>query len=99
MRCAVVAVAAMATGAFPGGLHGSEARPSVFNTGQILQGLVRAHMETKRPEILQAVVAAGDWLIGVQQPDDRGPDRARTKTRLTLTTAWSPGRCRIVRAR
>jgi hypothetical protein len=59
----------MATGAFPGGLHGSEARPSVFNTGQILQGLVRAHMETKRPEILQAVVAAGDWLIGVQQPD------------------------------
>jgi len=49
----------MATGAFPGGLHGSEARPSVFNTGQILQGLVRAHMETKRPEILQAVVAAG----------------------------------------
>ena len=59
----------MATGAFPGGLHGAEARLSVFNTGQILQGLVRAHLETRRPEILQAAVAAGDWLIHVQQPD------------------------------
>lgn len=39
----------MPSGAFPGGLHASEsdAQPSVFNTGQILQGLVRAHVETK----------------------------------------------------
>jgi|SRR5271154_6803110 len=59
----------MATGAFPGGLQGSEARPSVFNTGQILQGLVRAHVETNRPEILQAAIAAGDWLVHMQQPD------------------------------
>ena len=40
-----------------------EAQPSVFNTGQILQGLVRAHVETNRAEILQAAVAAGDWLV------------------------------------
>ena len=63
----------MPTGAFPGGLHGRsparETHPSVFNTGQILQGLVRAHGETSRPEILQAAVAAGDWLIKVQQSD------------------------------
>ena len=63
----------MPTGAFPGGLHGGlathESQPSVFNTGQILQGVVRAHVETNRPEILQAAVAAGDWLIKVQQPD------------------------------
>jgi hypothetical protein len=61
------------TGAFPGGLHGGppthEPQPSVFNTGQILQGLVRAHAETNRPEILQAAVASGDWLVKVQQPD------------------------------
>ena len=51
----------MSTGAFPGGLYGgshTEPQPSVFNTGQILQGLVRAHIETNRPEILQAAVAA-----------------------------------------
>ncbi len=59
----------MPTGAFPGGLHGGETQPSVFNTGQILQGLVRAHVETNHPEILQAAAAAGDWLIKMQQPD------------------------------
>ena len=59
----------MPTGAFPGGLHGPEAQPSIFNTGQILQGLVRAHLETNRPEIRQSALAAGDWLIKVQQTD------------------------------
>ncbi|MGO8795535.1 MAG: prenyltransferase/squalene oxidase repeat-containing protein [Candidatus Sulfotelmatobacter sp.] len=59
----------MPDGAFPAGLHGAEARASIFNTGQILQGLVRAHAETHRAEGLQAVLAAGDWLIRMQQPD------------------------------
>lgn len=63
----------MPTGSFPGGLHGGsagvEAQPSVFNTGQILQGLVRAHAETNRPEILRAATTAGDWLIKMQQSD------------------------------
>jgi hypothetical protein len=59
----------MPTGAFPGGLRGSDAQPSVFNTGQILQGLVRASTETNRPDIRQAAIAAGDWLIGMQQAD------------------------------
>jgi hypothetical protein len=63
----------MSTGAFPGGLHGrseaNQTRPSVFNTGQVLQGLVRAHVETHRPDILQSAIAAGDWLIEMQQSD------------------------------
>jgi uncharacterized protein YyaL (SSP411 family) len=70
----------MPTGAFPAGLHrgfgglhdtfqDNDARPSVFNTGQILQGLVRAHAESNRPHTLQAAVAAGDWLLKVQQSD------------------------------
>lgn len=63
----------MSSGAFPSGLHGklngSAAKPSVFNTGQILQGLVRAHAETRRVETLQAAVTAGDWLIEMQQPE------------------------------
>ena len=41
----------------------------MFNTGQILQGLVRAHTETKNAEILQRAVAAGNWLAEIQQPD------------------------------
>ncbi len=59
----------MPTGAFPAGLHRSEPRPSVFNTGQILQGLVRAHRETRCSEIRDAAVVAGDWLVEMQQAD------------------------------
>ena len=59
----------MSDGAFPAGLHGSEARASVFNTGQILQGLVRAQAETHRAETLEAACRAADWLIKIQQPD------------------------------
>ena len=59
----------LSSGAFPGGLHGTETGPSVFNTGQILQGLVRAHIETGSPEVLTKARAAGDWLARVQQPD------------------------------
>ena len=69
----------MPSGAFPGGLHrsdrgpDSDAQPSVFNTGQILQGLGRAHIETnnetRHAEILERAVAAGDWLAAIQQPD------------------------------
>jgi hypothetical protein len=61
----------MPSGAFPGGLGGDDrdVQPSVFNTGQILQGLVRAHAETKDAEILKRAVAAGDWLAAIQQAD------------------------------
>jgi uncharacterized protein YyaL (SSP411 family) len=59
----------MPTSAFPGGLQGAAAQPSIFNTGQILQGLVRAYSETRRQEILHAAVAAADWLARMQMPD------------------------------
>jgi hypothetical protein len=59
----------MPEGAFPAGLHGRQAQPSVFNTGQILQGLVRAHVETNRPEIRMSAITAGDWLIKMQRSD------------------------------
>ena len=59
----------MPSGAFPGGLHGVEAQPSVFNTGQILQGLVRAYLETESVESRTAAIAAGDWLLSIQQSD------------------------------
>ncbi len=59
----------MPSGAFPGGLHGfdNDAQPSVFNTGQILQGLVRAHAETGTAEIMERAMAAGNWLAAMQQ--------------------------------
>jgi len=59
----------MPSGAFPSGLRAGDAQPSVFNTGQILQGLVRAYAETKDNGILTCAIAAGDWLTKIQQAD------------------------------
>jgi len=59
----------MPSGAFPGGLQRGTTQPSVFNTGQILQGLVRTYVETQHPEAWKAAVAAGDWLVQLQQAD------------------------------
>lgn len=56
----------MACGGFPGGLQGSSTQVSVFNTGQILQGLVRAFAESGEGKILEAAIDAGDWLVRVQ---------------------------------
>ncbi len=59
----------MTSGAFPAGLYRSEPQPSVFNTGQILQGLVRAQVETENADVLRHATSAGDWLIETQQED------------------------------
>lgn len=59
----------MPSGAFPAGLQRASSQLSIFNTGQILQGLIRAYVETNSPEIQRAARRAGDWLIEMQQPD------------------------------
>lgn len=59
----------MPSGAFHSGLHGASAQPSIFNTGQILQGLIRANSEIGRGDILAAAIHAGDWLVEMQQAD------------------------------
>lgn len=57
-------------GAFPEGIDpGPEAGPSVFNTGQILFGLVRAYKETQDEQFLQAAESASNWLASVQRPE------------------------------
>ncbi|KAA9402056.1 hypothetical protein Har1130_04615 [Haloarcula sp. CBA1130] len=57
-------------GAFPGGVGlQTDSDPSVFNTGQILFGLVEAYRQTSDERFLSAVERAGDWLIDVQHPD------------------------------
>jgi hypothetical protein len=42
----------------------------VFDTGQVLQGLMRAYEETQDPDFIRASEAAGDWLVRVA--DDTG---------------------------
>lgn len=57
-------------GAFPEGIDpGPDADPSVFNTGQILFGLIRAYRETDDNRFFEAAIDAADWLISVQHPN------------------------------
>lgn len=46
-------------------------RGIVFDTGQDLFGLVRGHIETSDPELLDAAERAGDWLVEVADAEGR----------------------------
>jgi len=54
-------------GSFPGGAVRQRRGPSVFNTGQILFGLIRVYHETGCGRFLEAAEKAGRWLTGVQE--------------------------------
>ena len=59
----------MGDGAFPGGEIGGHGGPSVFNTGQILHGLLSWGMATGDASVFDAARRAGRWLCDVQEPD------------------------------
>jgi uncharacterized protein YyaL (SSP411 family) len=61
----------LADGAFPIGPLWPEweRTPIIFDTGQIIQGLVRAFDETGRTTYLFAAQRAGDWLAAAQDDD------------------------------
>lgn len=43
--------------------------PRVFNTGEVVRGLVRAYRETKKKRYLAAATRASDWLLSIQEAD------------------------------
>ena len=57
-------------GAFPGHFGEPGSQPVIFNTGQIMHGMVAGYSQLGRAECLQAAVRAGYWLE--QQQDDDG---------------------------
>lgn len=57
-------------GAFPAGeIAANRTRPSPFNTGQILNGLLAWHCHSRDETVLEAAVRAGRWLVSVQDAD------------------------------
>lgn len=56
-------------GAFPGGEVNVPPKPVVFNTGQVIQGLVAWYETTKEQRAIDAAVRAADWLVQVQDGD------------------------------
>jgi glycosyltransferase involved in cell wall biosynthesis len=59
----------MQAGALPGGTLGLEPKPTVFNTGQVLQGWCCAYREFEDETILERLVRAARWLVSMQDDD------------------------------
>jgi hypothetical protein len=73
------------SGAFPGGeVHENTTRPSVFNTGQILNGLTAWWERTEDPRTLEAARRAAAWLASGQDSDGAW----RTNVYLDLPTTY-----------
>ena len=56
-------------GAFPGHFGEAGSRPVIFNTGQIMHGMIAGYSEFGRTDCLQAAVRAGHWLVSQQDED------------------------------
>ena len=57
-------------GAFPGHFGEPGSRPVIFNTGQIMHGMIAGYTQLGRDDCLAAAVRAGHWMA--RQQDDDG---------------------------
>lgn len=58
-----------ADGAFPGHFGEPGSEPVVFNTGQIMHGMLAGYLQLGRSECLKSAVRAGRWLARHQEAD------------------------------
>jgi hypothetical protein len=58
-----------ADGGWEGGYEGDGQPTTVFNTGQVIRGLLRSWEETGDQRYLRASETAGHWIVDNQEPD------------------------------
>lgn len=56
-------------GAFPGHFGERGSHPVIFNTGQIMHGMLAGYLQLGRQECLAAAFKAGEWLVRYQEED------------------------------
>ena len=56
-------------GGWEGGYEGDGLPTTVFNTGQVIRGLLRTSAETGDRRFLDAAERAGRWIVANQEPD------------------------------
>ena len=56
-------------GGFQGDVISKEKKTTIFNTGQVILGLVRAFKELKNQKYLTCAIKAGDLLVNLQEKD------------------------------
>ncbi len=78
-------------GSFNGGALGSGYGPFVFDTGQILFGLIAAHQKTKQDKYIDAAIRSGAWLASVQDEEGMWKNYTFHSTPHTYYTrvAWA----------
>jgi hypothetical protein len=61
----------MDSGAFQGGEYVKSLKqtPAVFNTGQIMLGLIAWYQEKEDEVVLQSLKRSAEWLLSIQEPD------------------------------
>ncbi|MEW5977985.1 MAG: AGE family epimerase/isomerase [Acidobacteriota bacterium] len=81
----------METGAFPGHFVDRKNPPAVFNTGQVIFGLLAAYRATQCRRFLDAAVRAGRWLVSIQDADGayRQYDYLGVAHSYNTRTAWA----------
>jgi hypothetical protein len=57
------------SGGWQGGRTGENKPEIVFNTGQVIRGIIAAYRQTGNKAYLGAGVKAGKWLSGIQHPE------------------------------
>ena len=78
-------------GSFNGGPIGSGYESFVFDTGQILFGLIAAHKTTDKDKYLEGAIEAGKWLVIVQDKEGMWKNNAFNSIPHTYYTrvAWA----------
>jgi uncharacterized protein YyaL (SSP411 family) len=56
-------------GGWEGNVEGANQPVIVFNTGQVVRGLLRTHEETGEERYLEAAMRASDWIVKNQEED------------------------------
>jgi hypothetical protein len=82
------------SGALPGGTTAIEPTPTVFNTGQILEGWCEAERDRTGPMIRNSLTRAADWLVEVQDDDGcwrryLSPLTVATPATYNVRSAWA----------
>jgi uncharacterized protein YyaL (SSP411 family) len=56
-------------GGWEGYYEGDNQPPVVFNTGQVIRGLIRTYRETNEEKYLESAIKAADWIVNTQDED------------------------------
>lgn len=80
-----------ADGSFPGHFGEAASKPVIFNTGQIMHGMIAGYLTFNRDECLKAAVNAGKWMISQQDDDGCWRRSVHNDTPHTYNTrsAWA----------